>query len=47
MTDDVSVGILTKGRVVIRQQPFHAVNQVGTMRFTSKDVVPVSSQDEK
>ena len=29
------------------QQPFHAVNQVGTMRFTIKDVVPPLFQDEK
>jgi hypothetical protein len=29
------------------QQPFHAVNQVGTMRFTIKDVTPAVSQDEK
>lgn len=29
------------------QQPFHAVNQVGTMRFTIKDVVPALSQDDK
>lgn len=29
------------------QQPFHAVNQVGTMRFTIKEGVPALSQDEK
>lgn len=29
------------------QQPFHAVNQVGTMRFTIKDGMPTLSPDEK
>jgi hypothetical protein len=29
------------------QQPFHAANQVGTMRFTIKDVVPALSPEEK
>jgi hypothetical protein len=31
----------------IGQQPFHAVNQVGTMRFAIKDLVPALSRDEK
>lgn len=29
------------------QQPFHAANQVGTMRFTIIDVVPTLSQDKE
>jgi hypothetical protein len=29
------------------QQPFHAVNQVGTMRFTITEIVPALPSDQK